>query len=221
MRKIVFTFIIAFGVCAFAQKRDHGTKFIGVLDASEAQSAKPFRVYAGSPTAGDCDAAGEVGSVALDSTATANPQYNCLETSSGVYGWVRQTSGGGAGFLFNCVSPTTAAANATNYCIGATLNSNEGRAAFQIPRNCTLGALRVRTSSSTGAALNLAGGTLTVTVRNGASDSALTCTVADGTSSCSDLAHTEAATAGVFTSLKLVGTGYGSAPYVQASFECQ
>ncbi len=151
-----------------------------------------------------CEPGEVVTDIAADGTLTCDP-----------------AGSGGAGFLFNCVSPTTAGASATNYCIGATLNSNEGRAQFQIPRNCTLGALRVRTTNSTGAATNLSGGTLSITIRNGAGDSAVTCVVADGTSSCSDLAHTEAATAGVFSSLKLVGTGYSAAPYVQASYECQ
>ncbi len=54
-----------------------------------------------------------------------------------------------------------------------------------------------------------------------ASQSAVTCTVAGGTCSRSDIAHTETATAGMFTPLKPVGTGYSGVPYAQASYECQ
>ncbi len=122
-------------------------------------------------------------------------------------------------------SPVTA--SGTAWCgLGFTASGATVSPRTEIPapldsgESCTVSNLRVRTSGSS-AALNLSGGTLRVDVAINGTAAAVTCTVADGTSSCSDTSNTATVSAGDYVTFKLTSGAYSTAPYVQASFDCR
>lgn len=174
--------------------------------------------------------------LAGDADVALAPQASLTMLFSSTSGcWVQMggsgpppSGGTGAMHSFYCGPGTsTIPASSTNWCglgYSATFSTVLSRAELPVPlasgESCSISNLRLRTSNTTGA-INLSGGTLQVDVAINGTASAVSCTVADGTSSCSDTTNAATVNAGDLVSFKLTSGAYSTAPYVQASFDCR
>lgn len=96
------------------------------------------------------------------------------------------------------------------------LASTSGPAQTTAARAGTVGNLRVRITGTEGAAATLA-----ITLLDGATAEAVTCTVGNSTSTCTDLTHTFAFAAGDLLSWQTVQTGTGTSSVIFISYTIQ
>lgn len=129
--------------------------------------------------------------------------------------------GSSLGFVYSAGPwSSTGSATVVSLVQGATATTqsttNYLRVSSPVPAGCTARNLMVST-----AGLNQAsGGTLDVTLYNGATATALTCSVAIGTSSCSDTSNTVALAAGDLISFRTANGSATVQTYTLASFQC-
>lgn len=169
-----------------------------------------------------------VGQLFFDTDATAGSNlFGCTASNT----WTALGGGGSGGGAYGfqcCQGASTVTANSTFWGMGQWLASNATqilRATAYVPldtaESCTVSNLRVRTVGGSTAAITLSGGTLQVDVAINGTASAVTCTVADGASTCSDVTNSATANAGDYLSFKFTSGGYSSAPYIVTSFDCR
>lgn len=168
------------------------------------------------------------GTVFFDSDATAGSNwFGC--TAANTWTLLGGGSSGGAAYVFNCCQgASTITASSTFWGMGQWLTNGATqllRATAYVPldtaESCTVSNLRVRTVGGSTAAVTLASGTLQVDVAINGTASAVTCTVADGASTCSDTTNTATVNAGDYVSFKFTSGAYSTAPYVVTSFDCR
>lgn len=157
-----------------------------------------FASWTGATTASRC----------VDTDSSGNLQVTASDCGSG------GTGGGQSGWTGTAVTIVTTVAQYAPYVGGGTTSGAGSEASVSIasPSAATIANLKVSLNAALGGAATFA-----VTLRDGASSTALTCTTASGGSTCSDTTHSVNVAQGDLLDFLIVGTGTITAATPQIS----